>query len=130
MTPRFTNCLIDGTREPIALYHFQPQGATDGACGAEIRQAENVDVFGLKYEGSKSVVVLKGSRNIRLFGESGGGAPRALFRAEQSHDFLISNIYPLRGKVLLGSRSSVQDDDFETGDTNQVLLYKRGNPGR
>lgn len=128
MTRQFTNCLIEGTREPLRIYHFQPQGASEGDCGAAFRNARNVDVFGTKYEGSRPVGHLRDSRQIRIFGEGGGGAPRALFRLEDCQDVLLTNLYPQRGKVLLGSRSHVSDGALETGDLNQVLLYKRGNP--
>ncbi len=128
MTRRFTNCLIDGTHEPLAIYHFQPQGASEGYAGSEIRGARNVDAFGIKYEGIRSVVVIRDSRHIRLFGESGGGSPKVLFLVENSEDFLLSNLYPMQGKVTLGERDSVRENGIGTGDRNQMLLYKRGNP--
>lgn len=128
MTSRYTNCLIDGTHEPLAIYHFQPQGANKGYTGAEIRNASHVDAFGLKYEGSRPVVTIRNSDHIRLFGESGGGAPKALIAVEKSRDFLLSNLYPLRGKNKSGNQDIVHDDSIVVGDSHQVLLYKRGSP--
>lgn len=128
MTANYTNCLIDGTHEPLSIYHFQPQGANKGYSGAEIRNASHVDAFGLKYEGSRPVVTIRNSNHIRLFGESGGGAPKALIVVEKSRDFLLSNLYPLRGKNKPGDQDIVHDDDVVVGDSDQVLLYKRGNP--
>lgn len=128
MTSRYTNCLIDGTHEPLSIYHFQPQGANKGYTGAEIRNASHVDAFGLKYEGSRPVVTIRNSNHIRLFGESGGGAPKALLVVEKSSDFLFSNLYPLRAKNKAGNQDIVHDDDTVVGDSHQVLLYRRGNP--
>ncbi len=132
MKPTYTQCLIDGTTEPIKIYHFQPQlgnAQANNEFGCEIRNAGNIDIYGIKYEGSRVILNIHGSRNIRVFGEGGGGAPNVLFKVENCRDILFSSINPQLGKTTLGTgRHIILQDRVGTTDINQVLLYKSGNP--
>lgn len=115
--------LIDGTTQPLRFYHYQVQPH-----GAKIRNASNIDIFGQKYEGKSPVIDMSGCRNVRVFGEGGGGHPDAVYKVTDCTDFLIANIHPQFLGLPLGLRDMVLEDGKGTGDFNQVVLYKRGNP--
>ncbi|OPZ05450.1 MAG: Pectate lyase superfamily protein [candidate division BRC1 bacterium ADurb.BinA364] len=66
----YTHLRIDSTRRPLDFYHLNIEHAF---CGAqmEIRNAENIRIFGYKTERNSVVLRIAGSRNIALYGYGG-----------------------------------------------------------
>jgi hypothetical protein len=94
--PDYRHLLIEGTREPLAFYMLEPQHGRSTAM-VEIRDAENIDIFGVKAEGDFGLMTIARSRAIRIFGYSGNGMPMrgwALFSLEDCRDILLANIAP------------------------------------
>jgi len=129
MTEEYYQCLIDGTTEPLKIYHYQPQmGDIEavGRFGSVFTNAKNIDVFGVKFEGSgEAIIKAEGCENIRIFGCSGGGSPESYFKLTDCKEYVITNIFPMDGKIKLGYRDMVWDDSFGTGDISHIIMYKR-----
>lgn len=112
-----SSSLVEGTTQPLRFYHYQVQPE-----GALLRNASNIEVYGMKYEGSKPVIVMENCSNVRIYGEGGGGYPKAVYKVTNSKNYSISNIHPQFGGILLGERDMVMEDGKGTGDSHQVLL--------
>ena len=99
--PDYRHLLIRGTREPLRFYHLDPLHSR-GAAVVELQDAENVDIYSMKGEGSYTMVAMRDSHRVRLFGYSGNAALRPgwpLFRLDRCSDITLAGIYPQLGGV-------------------------------
>jgi hypothetical protein len=99
--PDYRHLLIRGTREPLRFYHLQPQHARSEVM-IELQNAENVDIYSMKAEGSYTVVAMQDSRRVRLFGYGGNAAMRPgwpLFRLDRCADIVMAGVYPQLGGI-------------------------------
>jgi len=86
--------LIEGTRQPLHFYNFEPQGG-EGLAVAEIRNSRNVSLYGCKTECDTTFLRVVDSDHIRIFGHGGIGNPKvggALYVFERTPNFLIANV--------------------------------------
>jgi hypothetical protein len=142
--PDYRHLLVKGTREPLAFYMLEPQHSR-GTTMVELNDAENVNIYAVKSEGDYGVLTMRNSRNIRLYGYAGNGAPKSgwsAFSVENCRDFQFANINPqykpLGGYGALGTAhhpagwnilSEISGKTaVEIPGTEQFTLYKRGNP--
>lgn len=136
--PDYRHLLVRGTREPLRFYHLDPLHARSDAI-VEFRDAEDVDIYSMKGEGSYTVVAMQDCRRVRLFGYSGNAAMRPgwpLFRLERCTDVVLAGIYPQLaglggvGALHLGydSRSwfIVRDGEQIIRGDAQFALYQTG----
>ncbi len=92
--PEYRHILIQGTRQPLHMYQCNPEHARSRA-NLEIRDAENVLLYGVKGEYYRPIVQITGSRRVGIFGYGGNAAAPpggALFVVENSTDFVLANL--------------------------------------
>jgi hypothetical protein len=136
--PDYRHLLIRGTREPLRFYHIDPLHARGDAV-VELQNAENVDIYSMKAEGSYTAIAMRDSRRVRLFGYSGNAAVRPgwpLFHLDHSSDIILAGIYPQVGArggvgalhVGYNPRSwfILRDGDRTIRGDAQFVLYQRG----
>ena len=136
--PDYRHLVVRGTREPLTFYHLQPQHARSEVM-VEMTDVENVDIFSMKAEGCYSLLALKDSRHVRIFGYSGNASLRpgwALFRLENVDDVVLGGIYPQLGRpggvgaLHIGYDARkwqiLRDESRAIGGTEQFVLYQRG----
>ncbi|BBD09269.1 endopolygalacturonase [Desulfovibrio ferrophilus] len=90
--PGYRHLLIRETQGPLDLYQCNPEHGR-GEANMEIRNARNVRIFGLKGEGNRPILLLSGSRGIRVYGYGGNGAAfegNALFEVRDSTDVILA----------------------------------------
>lgn len=134
--PDYRHLLIHGTREPLRFYHIDPLHAR-GETIVEMKDAENVDIYSMKAEGTYTVIAMENCRSVRLFGYSGNAAMRPgwpLFRIDHCSDIILAGIYPQLaatsgvGALHLGydprSWFIVQDGGFKISGDSQFVLYQ------
>ncbi len=139
--PDYRFFLAEGTRQPLRIYHLQPQFNNSEAM-VEFRGSEKVDVYSSKCEGDNSLLWITRCRNVRFFGLNGLIVPspgREIIRITESEDILITHIHPYikaQGTVHWGDFISfhakecflLRDGDFSIGGTEQFSLYRTGDP--
>lgn len=136
--PDYRHLLVRGTREPLRFYHLDPLHARSDAI-IEFRNAEDVDIYSMKGEGSYTVIAMQDCRQVRLFGYSGNAAMRPgwpLFRLDRCKDIVLAGIYPQLaglggvGALHLGydSRSwlILRDGERTVRGDEQFALYQTG----
>jgi hypothetical protein len=152
--PGYRHLLVDGTSEPLSIYHLHGQHVYEYGC--EIRNARNVSIYGCKQECTAKASFMKivGCRDIRVFGLGGWAMPRpgtSNFLIEGSRDFLIAGYAPFHRYVeptvfkedpwlnFPGGTTNIKDffpiiehpregDEVKVGPFDAPLLYLRGNP--
>lgn len=90
--PGYRHLLIRDARRPLNIYQCNPEHAR-GEANMEIRNSQNVHIFGLKGEGNKPILRLIGSQGVRVYGYGGNGAALeggALFEIRDSTDILLA----------------------------------------
>ncbi|MEN9402576.1 MAG: hypothetical protein RL091_1279, partial [Verrucomicrobiota bacterium] len=136
--PDYRHLLIRGTREPLRFYHIDPLHAR-GEAVVELQDAENVDIYSMKAEGSYTAIAMQDSRRVRLFGYSGNAAMRPgwpLFRLDRCSDIVFAGIYPQLGGVGYAGALRVgydprswlilRDGDRTIRGDQQFVLYQTG----
>ena len=102
-SPGYRNLLVNSTSEPLSFYGLNiERGLSDPQ--AEILNSRNVSIYYLKGEslgkhgGSASVLQIKRSDNVSVFGYSGNARPRAnaVIKVLQSNNILLANVMPVR----------------------------------
>ncbi len=92
-SPDYRHILVDHAIGPLSFYMLQSQYAiSDATC--EIRNSEQINIFGLKGEGSAPIIRVENSNHIRIFGYGGNGAPlgdHSIFELRNVDNFLIAN---------------------------------------
>ncbi len=73
MAPSYRHMLIDGTSNQLNFYQFNPEHA-QGEANSEVRNASNVNFYGIKSESNFVVLWIRDSNHISMFGY-GGNAP-------------------------------------------------------
>lgn len=89
--------LIEGTRQPLAFYHLNVEHANFDA-QMEIRNCENVRIFGLKSERNNVVLRVTRSRNVSLYGYGGNATAfpgKSLFEIIDSQDVKLVGLSDL-----------------------------------
>lgn len=127
----YEQCRIEGTSQPLAIYHFQPQlGNREAICkrGFSMENVRNVDIYGIKFEGNKTIGVIRNCDNIRIFGEGGNGHPNTYFDFIDCRNFLVTSMHPNVGKLEMGLQNFVSENGKGTGDVHQMIMYRSGNP--
>ncbi|NOX55773.1 MAG: hypothetical protein GXP27_15295, partial [Planctomycetes bacterium] len=92
--PDYRHLLIRGTREPLRLYHCNPEHARSRA-NLEIREARNVRLYGVKGEYYRPIVWIRDSDQVAVFGYGGNAAAApgtALFVIENTPNFVLANL--------------------------------------
>ncbi|MBI5385098.1 MAG: hypothetical protein HZA90_10470 [Verrucomicrobia bacterium] len=145
--PDFRLLLIDGTRAPLNFYQCSPQHVSSDFA-MELRHAQNVSLFGTKYEGSAPMLRAADCAQLRLFGHGGNGKPVAgssLFQFERCRDFTVANA--VEGPTKIGEKSlshrrggtdprqwsmlaerSEAGVETKTTPLDRPVLYRRGAP--
>lgn len=133
MTKNYRHLLVNGTREPLRFYQLNPEKGELEAL-AEINNAHNVDIFGMKTEGNYLNLWVRNSNYVNLYG--GGGMTAAfeathtyptswaqftpsLHRVENTPNFRIVNPWDM-GKV---SGTGTNDYAFDTGIGVDATLW-------
>lgn len=101
----YRHLLVDGVPGPLRFYQFSPQHATSDFA-AEFRDAEQISVFGAKYEGNQPMLAVRDCDHVRLFGHGGNAKAlpgQALYVVERTPNFLLAN--GVDGLTRIGSRS-------------------------
>ena len=75
-TADYRHLLVSGTREPLRFYQLNPEHAQSDA-NVEIRDAANVDIFGIKSEGNYALLWIRDSADINVYGFGGNSSPFA-----------------------------------------------------
>lgn len=89
--------LIEGTSEPLHIYHLHMQ-QQDSRNHGEVRDSANVSIYGTKGELKGTLVYFENSNNVRLYGNGGLTSPNAnyfdphLFRFINCDNFLIGGL--------------------------------------
>ena len=142
--PGYRHLLVDGARGPLNFYQLSPQHVSSDAA-IEFRDAQDVSVFGTKYEGNMLMARISAGSRIRFFGHGGNGKPVAggsLFAFRDCRDFLVANAVegPTKiGEVSLSHRLGGTDPKLwsmlveETADGKTIrtdpldrpVLYRR-----
>ena len=92
--PDYRHLLIEGTTEPMHLYHCNPEHARSDA-NMEIRNARAVSVYGVKGEYFQPIIWIRNSDDVRVFGYGGNAAAppgKSLFLVENTPNFLLTNL--------------------------------------
>ncbi|RMG04349.1 MAG: hypothetical protein D6741_01170 [Planctomycetota bacterium] len=92
--PNYRHLLVDGTSEPLHFYQCNPEHARSEA-NFEIRNAQNVFLYGVKGEYYRPIVMITDSRKVGLFGYGGVAAAEpghALFVIRRSDDYVLANL--------------------------------------
>ncbi len=76
MAPGYRHILIEGTSQELSFYQFNPEHA-QGEANAEVRNAANVNFYGVKCESNYPVLWIRDSDNINLYGYGGNAAALA-----------------------------------------------------
>jgi hypothetical protein len=95
--PDHRKLVIEGTSEPLRFYMINPEHGT-GTAMMEIRNSSNIDMYSMKGEGDYTVLWVRASRNIRLFGYGGNGMARSgwpLIRVDDSTNLLLTHLNPM-----------------------------------
>lgn len=101
----YRHLLVDGVQGPLRFYQFSPQHATSDFA-AEFRGAQQLSVFGAKYEGNQPMLAVRDCDHVRLFGHGGNAKAlpgQALYVIERTPNFLLAN--GVDGLTKIGSRS-------------------------
>ncbi|MGQ9914152.1 MAG: glycosyl hydrolase family 28-related protein [Thermogutta sp.] len=145
--PDYRHLLIRGTRQPMHMYQCNPEHARSDA-NLEIRDAENVFLYGVKGEYYRPIVRIVGSRRVGVFGYGGNAAATpgdALFVIENSTDFVLvqlvdsprfpsgqpdtyfagDGVDPERWHMLV--ERTAAGEEIRTEPLERPALYKRGN---
>lgn len=144
--PDYRHILIQGTRQPMHMYQCNVEHArSDG--NLEIRDAENVFLYGVKGEYYRPIVRITGSRRVGIFGYGGNAAAtpgNALFVIENSADFVLVHLVdsprfphgqpdtyfagdgvdPELWHMLL--EQTAAGEEIRTKPVERPVLYKRG----
>ncbi|GAB6167317.1 hypothetical protein JCM19992_33170 [Thermostilla marina] len=92
--PNYRHLLVEGTTEPLHFYQCNPEHARSEA-NFEIRNAQNVFLYGVKGEYYRPIVMITDSRKVGVFGYGGNAAAEpghALFVVRRSHDYVLANL--------------------------------------
>ena len=104
--PGYRHLLVEGTTEPLRFYQLNPEHAHSDA-NVEIRNAHNVEVYGIKGEGNYAVLWIRDSDHVNVYGYGGNASafPAAdgyptgfaqftpsLIRVERTPNFRLVNI--------------------------------------
>jgi len=147
MIPSYRHLYIEGTSEPFRIYQCNTEHARSDA-NMEIRNAENITLYGVKSEGNYPVILIRHSKNIRVFGYGGSAPPwpnNSLFLIEYSKNILFANIFdmvrlPHDGMAYLAGygqepivwHAIIERLDngiwFKTEPLERPVLYKTGRP--
>ena len=74
--PLFRQVRVEGTTAPLFFYMLNPEHNISEA-SIEIRNSENVFVYGTKFEGAYPLYWLADSRNVNIFGTGGNGGSKS-----------------------------------------------------
>lgn len=123
-TPLFRQLRVEGTTGPLFFYMLNPEHNISEA-STEIRNSENVFVYGTKFEGAYPLYWLADSRNVNIFGTGGNGGSKfsssaypasweqytpGLIRIERSTDVRITTLMDrLTSGTFLGVTSDPPD---------------------
>jgi hypothetical protein len=144
--PDHRKLVIEGTSEPLRFYTINPEHGT-GVAMMEIRNSSNIDMYSMKGEGDYTVLWVRASRNIRLFGYGGNGMARPgwpLIRVDDSTDFLLTHLNPMLKRpghvgrlgtannpalwYILQDRPTGSEDLVRARGDEQVGYYRMGHP--
>lgn len=144
--PGYRQILVEGTSEPLSFYHCCPEGARSEA-NMEIRNAQNVSLYGVKGEGNTYILWIRDCDHIGVFGYGGNASARegdALFRIEDTPNFVMANIvdHPMpKGKKAIRGAVGTDPEKYhmiieqapdakivKTLPLDRPVLYRRGNP--
>ncbi|MBI2471498.1 MAG: hypothetical protein HYV59_09695 [Planctomycetes bacterium] len=145
--PDYRNILVDGITGPLSFYMFQSQYAKSDAI-SEIKNSNNITIFGVKGEGIVPVLWVRNSNNIRIFGYGGNAAPlgeHSIFKIENVPNFLIVNAidhprynvidpdvpagpgrHPKEWSII--TELTKDGEIIKTTPFDRPVLYKRGEP--
>lgn len=134
--PDFRFLLVNGTRQPLRFYHLQAQFGRGNAM-IEMRNAANVDIYSMKSEGDFTLLWLRDSHAVRVWGHNGlnMAAPGwAIFRLERCRDVTLTNLQPTVGQVghYIGHLVNydprrwfiLSDGGFQAGGLEQIAYYQ------
>jgi pectate lyase-like protein len=99
--PDFRFLRVDGTREPLRFYHLQVQFGRGNAM-VEMSDVRDVDIFSMKSEGDFTMLWLRQSQNVRLFGHNGlnMAAPGwSVVRLEDCGNTTLTQLQPMVTRV-------------------------------
>jgi hypothetical protein len=144
--PGYRQILVEGTSEPLSFYHCCPEGAHSEA-NMEIRNAQNVSLYGVKGEGNTYILWIRDCDHIGVFGYGGNASARegdTLFRIEDTPNFVMANIVdhpmPRGSKAIRGAIGTDPEKYYmiiertpdakivKTTPLDRPVLYRRGNP--
>ena len=89
----YRHILVKGTSVPLAFYQCNPEHAGSEA-NMEIRNAENVSIYGLKGEEQSPILWIKDSNYVNVFGYGGNATAfrgGSLFRIDDTDNFRVAN---------------------------------------
>jgi hypothetical protein len=93
--PSYRHLYVEGTTEPFRIYQCNPEHARSEA-NMEIRNAQNVTLYGVKGEGNYPIVLIRHCDNIRIFGYGGNAPPwphTSVYLVENSTNLLLANMF-------------------------------------
>jgi len=137
-SPDYRHILVDNTIGPLSFYMLQSQYCKSDAT-LEIKNSHNVNIFGLKGEGTAPIIRVRNSNNINIFGYGGNGVPlgnHSIFEFEKVDSFLIANaidfplVEPTRNPNEWHIITETTNDAIiiRTEPFERPVLYKRGTP--
>jgi hypothetical protein len=144
----YRHILIEGTREPLAIYQCNVEYARSDA-EMEIRGARHVTIYGLKGEYNEPILWVRDSDHVRVFGYGGNAAAfegKSLFVIERTPNVLLANLVdsprlagqgsekdsagvgtdPAKWHMLIDRPAS--GPEVRTQPLDRPVLYKRGKP--
>jgi len=146
--PDYRAQLVQGTRQPLAIYMFDPEHAR-GDVMTEFIDTANVSLYGVKGEtmeignresGTRPLIRFRNSRNFRLFGFGGimgaaDGWPPYVLDLDNCTDFVLSNFGNQKDFGFFGDpekwnavRDTTPDGVVLTPGAEPFVLYRRGTP--
>ncbi len=99
--PDFRFLHVEGTQEPLIFYHLQVQFGR-GTAMVEMRDVRDVDIFSMKSEGDFTMLWLRESETVRLFGHNGlhMAAPGwSVIRLEECTNVTLTHLQPMVTRV-------------------------------